>query len=134
MQSFAANITAGWEAVLDSASTTVEKLDALMWVDINVLDRFREEFTIQLGWLLDSQPATADLAWSFTHPPARGEGVVARAVRGRERSSCRVDQATAGRSACSSSSGCPRRSSARGTRPALAFGRETLLRGAATRS
>ncbi|HTH07058.1 MAG TPA: helix-turn-helix domain-containing protein, partial [Ilumatobacteraceae bacterium] len=57
MQSFAATVTESWSAVLESNATAVEKLDALMWVNINVLDRFTEEFRIQLGWVLESPPA-----------------------------------------------------------------------------
>ena len=63
MHSFASKITAGWEAVLESDSTVIEKLDALIWVDINTLDRFTEEFQIQLGWFLESPPATARIGW-----------------------------------------------------------------------
>ena len=64
MQPFAATVTASWEAVLDADATTVEKLDALTWVNINTLDRHSEEFRIQLGWVLESPPA-AELGWSF---------------------------------------------------------------------
>ena len=64
MQSFSATVTAGWEAVLGTDATTVEKLDALTWVNINVLDRHSEESRIQLSWVLDSPPA-AEFGWSF---------------------------------------------------------------------
>jgi len=30
---------------------SVEKLDAVAWLQINVLDRFQDEFKIQLAWL-----------------------------------------------------------------------------------
>jgi AcrR family transcriptional regulator len=133
MQSFAANITAGWQAVLDSASTTIEKLDALMWVDINVLDRFSEEFTIQLGWLLDSPPATADLAWSFT--------TRLREVKALLRAGARSGEIQLPRGSSDGRAQCvleliwmPETLVRAGTRPALAFGRDTLVRGAATRS
>ena len=130
MQSFAANITAGWEAVLDSASTTIEKLDALMWVDINVLDRFSEEFTIQLGWLLDSPPATADLAWSFT---TRLREVKALLRAGARSGEIQLPRGTSdGRAQCVLELiWMPETLVRAGARPALAFGRDTLLRGAA---
>ena len=47
--------------------SVVEKLDALLWVNINVLDRFSEEFNIQLAWLRDSPPSSVDLGLSFGH-------------------------------------------------------------------
>ena len=39
----------GYSCELDS--TTVEKLDALSWLNINALDQFPDEFRIQLAWL-----------------------------------------------------------------------------------
>lgn len=66
MRSFTENITSGWEAVLDSPSSTIEKLDALMWVGITVLDRFRDEFRIQLAGLRYSTSSLADVGWSFS--------------------------------------------------------------------
>jgi AcrR family transcriptional regulator len=56
MGSFAQKVTAGWEAVLGSDATAVEKLDALAWLQINVQDRFNDEFKIQLAWLRQSPP------------------------------------------------------------------------------
>jgi AcrR family transcriptional regulator len=56
MSSFAQKVTAGWEAVLSSDATAVEKLDALAWLQINVQDRFNDEFKIQLAWLRQSPP------------------------------------------------------------------------------
>jgi AcrR family transcriptional regulator len=66
MRSFAENITAGWEAVLESDSSVVEQLDALMRVDIAVLERFRDEFRIQLAGLGYSTTNLADVGWSFS--------------------------------------------------------------------
>ncbi len=48
-----------------SSSSTVEKLDGLLWVNINLLDRFSEEFKIQLAWLRQSPPDAVDLGVSF---------------------------------------------------------------------
>jgi hypothetical protein len=36
-----------------------------MWLNINVLSRFSEEFKIQLAWLRQSPPTTVDLGLSF---------------------------------------------------------------------
>jgi AcrR family transcriptional regulator len=61
MGSFVENVTTAWNAVLQSTSSAIEKLDALIWVSIMVLDRFSEEYRIQLAWLRQSPPSTMDL-------------------------------------------------------------------------
>ncbi|MQY27435.1 TetR/AcrR family transcriptional regulator [Nocardia aurantia] len=66
MLSFGKKVGAGWTAVLRSDSTPLAKLDALGWVNINALDRFPDEFRIQLAWLRQSPPDIADPGWSFT--------------------------------------------------------------------
>jgi AcrR family transcriptional regulator len=58
MNSFAANVTSSWDAVIESKSNPVEKLDALIWININALARFPDEFKIQLAWLRQSPPFT----------------------------------------------------------------------------
>jgi AcrR family transcriptional regulator len=62
MTSYVAHVTGSWEAVLSSESTPIEKLDALLWVDINVLARFSDEFKIQLAWLRQSPPTTSNFS------------------------------------------------------------------------
>ena len=52
--------------MLESSSTAVEKLDALMWININVVDRFSDEYNIQLAWLRESPPKTLNLGPTFT--------------------------------------------------------------------
>jgi AcrR family transcriptional regulator len=66
MRSFGRKVAAGWIAALRSDATPIEKLDALSWVDINVLERFQDEFKIQLAWLRQSPPDTPNPGWSFT--------------------------------------------------------------------
>jgi hypothetical protein len=51
--------------VLDADATTVEKLDALMWTNINVVERFSEEYSIQLAWLRESPPSSMNLGKTF---------------------------------------------------------------------
>jgi AcrR family transcriptional regulator len=60
-----AAVEAGWTSVLRSSATSVEKLDALMWVNINVVVRFSDEYNIQLAWLRESPPSTSDLGQNF---------------------------------------------------------------------
>ena len=66
MRSFGKKVAAGWIAALRSDATPIEKLDALAWVDINALERFHDEFKIQLAWMRQSPPDTPNPGWSFT--------------------------------------------------------------------
>jgi AcrR family transcriptional regulator len=66
MRSFFEKSVAGWDAAFDAPASPVEKLDAVAWLHINVMDRFNEEFKIQLAWLRQSPPETIDLGWSFS--------------------------------------------------------------------
>jgi AcrR family transcriptional regulator len=65
MQSFVDKARSGWTSVLRATGTSVEKLDALTWVNINVVDRFSDEYNIQLAWLRESPPDTTNLGTSF---------------------------------------------------------------------
>jgi AcrR family transcriptional regulator len=65
MRSYSDHFATAWDAVVRSDSSPVEQLDALMWVNINVLDRFSEEFNIQLAWLRQSPPSSLDLGLSL---------------------------------------------------------------------
>lgn len=58
MLAFGERVGAGWSAALGSDSTPLEKLDALSWVNINALQRFPDEFRIQLAWMRHSPPDT----------------------------------------------------------------------------
>lgn len=57
MGTFHRAVSNGYDAVLATESTTVEKLDALTWVSINVRERFSEELAIQQAWLRITPPA-----------------------------------------------------------------------------
>jgi AcrR family transcriptional regulator len=65
MGAFPDAVAAGWTSVLASDATSVEKLDALMWVNINVVVRFSDEYNIQLAWLRESPPSTSNLGQNF---------------------------------------------------------------------
>jgi AcrR family transcriptional regulator len=66
MRSFTVIARSGWSAVLESGASVVEKLDALMWININAVDRFSDEYNIQLAWIRESPPDTTNLGVSFT--------------------------------------------------------------------
>ena len=60
MRSFGATVGEGFVAVLRSDSSAVEKLDALTWVNIKALERFPDEWKIQLAWIRQSPPHAAN--------------------------------------------------------------------------
>ena len=66
MRSFTVIARSGWSAVMQSEGMAVDKLDALMWVNINAVDRFSDEYNIQLAWIRESPPNTTNLGSSFT--------------------------------------------------------------------
>ena len=51
--------------MLRSNSSVLEKLDALNWIHTNVLDRFGDEFRIQLAWMRQSPPDAPNIGWHF---------------------------------------------------------------------
>lgn len=65
MHGFDDKVSTGWKAVLHSTSSPVEKLDALIWININVLDDFSDEFRIQLAWMRQSPPSAPTPGESF---------------------------------------------------------------------
>ncbi len=65
METFSHTFAAAWDAVLTSSGSTIEQLDALLWVNIKLLERFSEEFRIQLAWLRQSPPDSVDLGALF---------------------------------------------------------------------
>lgn len=65
MESFGRKVEAGWLNVLRCDATPIEKLDALSWVNVNALDRFSDEFRIQLAWMRQSPPDTPNPGWLY---------------------------------------------------------------------
>ena len=66
MRSFTVKARSGWSNVLRSDGTVVEKLDALVWININAVVRFSDEYNIQLAWIRESPPNTTNLGSSFS--------------------------------------------------------------------
>jgi AcrR family transcriptional regulator len=133
MASYMKNVATAWDAVLATASTPVEKLDALLWVDINVLDKFSEEFKIQLAWLRQSPPTSTD----FGHITTRLRDIKSLLAEGERTGQFRDVGASANvRYHCLLELTWMPETIVRsaGAWAALAQARETLLRGAAERS
>ena len=65
MRLYIERITHGWERILATRSTSVEKLDALLWFNINSVDRFAEEFRIQSLAFQFLPPKSPALNWTI---------------------------------------------------------------------
>lgn len=65
MESFNDKVDAGSKCVLRSEASPIAKLDALSWVDTNALDRFGDEFRIQLAWMRQIPPDTPNPSMQF---------------------------------------------------------------------
>jgi AcrR family transcriptional regulator len=63
--SFSEKVMRGWLAALTSQSTAVEKIDALIWLQANVMEQFLDEFKMQLAWMRQSPPETSIFGSAF---------------------------------------------------------------------
>jgi AcrR family transcriptional regulator len=85
MGSFGEKTEEGAREVLRSTSSPIEKLDALSWININALERFGDEFRIQLAWMRQIPPDAPNPSVEF---PARlkqtktllSQGILANAI------------------------------------------------------
>jgi AcrR family transcriptional regulator len=74
----------GWRNVLRAEGTVVEKLDALTWVDINAVDRYTDEYNIQLAFIREAPPRTVDVGATFTARLRDLKSLLATGTRGGE--------------------------------------------------
>ncbi len=133
MRSFNEKVIAGWNAALRSESTAVEKLDAVAWLQINVLDRFSREWKIQLSWLRQSPPDIQNPGWSF---PAVIRRLKALLSEGTQSGEIRIERPSAGLTAlCVLDVTWIPENIVRtaGKRASLIHARDTVLRGVAER-
>jgi len=65
MLSFTQKIGDAWADIMRTDSSPTEKLDALCWLNINAVDRFPDEFAIQLAWMRHAPPEVAEPLWDF---------------------------------------------------------------------
>jgi AcrR family transcriptional regulator len=84
MQSFGEKVAQGWTNVLRSESSPIEKLDALSWINTNALDRFGDEFRIQLAWMRQSPPDTPNPGWLFAKRVKQMKSLLAEGIRSGE--------------------------------------------------
>lgn len=133
MRSFGEKVGAGWVNILQSDATPIEKLDALSWIDINAVNRFHDEFRIQLAWMRQSPP-DADPGLSFTTRLRQLKALLSEGIRSGE---IRIDSpSTAMLSRCVMDVLWMPESIVRaaGKRAALVHARDTVLRGVTDRS
>ncbi len=136
MSSYSDKVGSAWDAVVRASSSPLSKLDALMWVAINVLYRFRDEVRITLAWMRQSPPSTpTSLTLGVSHPTQlrHVKEVLSSGTRAGE---IHLDGGTADiRARCVLEAiwgaGAPVRTA--GARAAQALARDTVLRGAAVR-
>lgn len=133
MESFGRKVEAGWVSVLRSDATPIEKLDALSWVNVNALDRFSDEFRIQLAWMRQSPPNTPNPGWLYATRLRQMKSLLSEGIRSGE---IRVDAAsTAMLARCVIGLQWIPENILRavGRRAALVHARDTFLRGVAVR-
>ncbi|WP_156689080.1 TetR/AcrR family transcriptional regulator [Mycobacterium sp. Marseille-P9652] len=134
MESFGRKVEAGWVSVLRSDAGCIEKLDALSWVNVNALDRFSDEFRIQLAWMRQSPPDTPNPGWLYTTRLRQMKSLLAEGIRSGD---VAVDApSTAMLARCVIGLQWIPENILRdvGKRAALVHVRDTVLRGAAVRS
>lgn len=134
MHSFVRTVRTSWAPVLAAEAGPLEKLDALMWVNINLVERFSDEFNIQLAWVRETPPRTSNLGATFG---ARLRDVQTLLAAGRRSGEVEVEGQTAGVRAWALFEllWVPEETVVQlGPREALGFARETVIRGASQRS
>jgi AcrR family transcriptional regulator len=131
MRGYSTTVTKGWDAVLTSDASTVEKLDALTWLNINVLDRFSEEYKIHAALLPQLPSTTPDLGMSFSAQLRKLRTVLAAGLRSGELQVPKAPADMRVRSLFALSWTPENIVRDQGARGALKLARDTVLRGAA---
>jgi len=90
MGGFGEKVEAGAREILRSNSSPIEKLDALSWVNINALDRFGDEFRIQLAWMRQIPPDAPNPSMEF---PTRLKQTKTLLSQGIQSGSIKIDDA-----------------------------------------
>lgn len=134
MRSFGQKVEAGWVAVLRTDATPIEKLDALSWVNVNALDQFSDEFRIQLAWMRQSPPDTANPGWLYATRLRQMKSLLSEGIRSGDIRVETPSTATLARSVIGMQWIPENILRAVGTRTSLILARDTVLRGVAVRS
>jgi AcrR family transcriptional regulator len=133
MRSFDATGEPAWRGVLAADATSVEKLDALMWININIVARYSDEYSIGLAWFRESPPKALNLGSTFAARLRDLRTLVGRGIRAGE---LRVEGPSADMRAWSLFDLTWMHENLvgkHGPEAALGLARDTVLRGAAQR-
>ncbi len=134
LRPYVEKVAEGWNRIAGSASTPVEKLDALLWFNINVVHRFAEEDRIQSLGLQLAPPKSPNLPWTFPAQLRQLKAVISEGIRARQlqvEKGASLDMiARCVFALILTPENIVRES---GVRDALHFDRDTFLRGAAKR-
>ncbi|HKP40378.1 TetR/AcrR family transcriptional regulator [Mycobacterium sp.] len=133
MQSFGEKVATGWTNVLRSDASSIEKLDALSWVNTNALDRFGDEFRIQLAWMRQSPPDTPNPGWLFAKRVRQMKSLLAEGIRSGEIKIDSPSNEVLARSVIGVGWIPENILHELGTRPSLIHVRDTMLRGVVDR-
>ena len=135
MNAFHDQLSAGYDAVLAADASPLAQLDALTWLNLNVLDRFGPELAIQAAWLRAVPPAARDLRRPARRRARQIGAVVAEGLRsGQLRAGSAVPPLDVLSACVRDLSWLPAwMVQQQGARAALAHSRATLIRGAAVR-
>jgi AcrR family transcriptional regulator len=133
MESFGKKVEAGWVAVLRSDAGAIEKLDALSWINVNALDRFSDEFRIQLAWMRQSPPDTPNPGWLYATRLRQMKSLLSEGIRSGEVSTDAPSTTMLARCLIGLQWIPENILRATGKRAALVHARDTVLRGVAVR-
>jgi AcrR family transcriptional regulator len=133
MQTYVDHVTTGWTRIVEASSTAVEKLDALLWFNINVVHRFPEEHKIQQAGIRTSPPQTPNLEMSFPAQLRQLKALVTDGLAARELDVEGASLELAGRAVFAVVWTPENIIQHLGVRRTLRFDRDTFLRGAAAR-
>jgi AcrR family transcriptional regulator len=136
MSEYSAKCVAAWDAVMRSDSSALSKLDALMWVAINVIDRFSDEVRITMAWMRQLPPNTTSSPSLGVSFPTQLRHVKSLLADGSRAGELRFDGASADlRARCVMEAiwGAGTHVGSAGAAAAQALARDTVLRGAAVR-
>jgi AcrR family transcriptional regulator len=129
MHCYTSERAAVWDVVLGSTSSPLEKLDAITWAYIQLLDRYSDEYRIQLAWMRESPPSLG----MFGSTTAQRRSIKAWLAEGSESGEIAFEHGTGDmRTRCVYGALWTPESiiSALGTACAHEFARQTLLEGA----
>jgi AcrR family transcriptional regulator len=132
MRSFTEKVDMGSVKVIQCEATSIQKLDALNWVRVNALDQFPDEFRIELAWMRQTPPGTANPAWSFQTRLQQMETLLSAGIRAGEIRDTGASTEMLARCVLGIRGIPDKTLHSEGKRAALIHIRDTILRGIAT--